>query len=39
MDAQVLKIDLDLGIGDAGASYLSTDLTKEYVSINADYTI
>jgi len=38
MDAQVLKIDLDLGIGDAGASYLSTDLTEEYVSINADYT-
>ncbi len=38
MDAQVLKIDLDMGIGDAGASYLSTDLTREYVSINADYT-
>ncbi|GMQ85341.1 MAG: bifunctional glutamate N-acetyltransferase/amino-acid acetyltransferase ArgJ [Acidimicrobiia bacterium] len=38
MDTQVLKIDLDLGIGDAGASYLSTDLTNEYVRINADYT-
>jgi len=38
MDTQVLKIDLDLGIGDGGASYLSTDLTQEYVSINADYT-
>ncbi len=38
MNSHVLRIDLDLGIGDAAASYLSTDLTKEYVRINADYT-
>jgi len=38
MDTPVLKIDLDLGIGHAGAGYLSTDLSKEYVRINADYT-
>ena len=38
MDTPVLKIDLDLGIGHAGASYLSTDLTTEYVRINAEYT-
>lgn len=37
MNTNVLKIDLDMGIGDAGAGYLSTDLTKEYVRINADY--
>lgn len=34
----VLRIDLDLGVGDAKASYLSTDLTTDYVRINADYT-
>ena len=38
MNTPVLNIDLDLGIGHAGASYLSTDLTKEYVRINAEYT-
>jgi len=38
LDTSVLKIDLDLGIGTSSAGYLSTDLTKEYVRINAEYT-
>lgn len=38
LSGNVLRIDLDLGVGDAGAGYLSTDLTTEYVHINADYT-
>jgi glutamate N-acetyltransferase / amino-acid N-acetyltransferase len=38
LSGNVLRIDLDLGVGDAAAGYLSTDLTTEYVHINADYT-
>jgi len=38
MSPAVLRIDLDLGMGAAAASYLSTDLTNEYVRINAEYT-
>jgi glutamate N-acetyltransferase / amino-acid N-acetyltransferase len=30
-------IELDLGLGGGRASYLTTDLSHEYVSINADY--
>jgi glutamate N-acetyltransferase/amino-acid N-acetyltransferase len=30
-------IELELGLGDGRASYLTTDLSHEYVSINADY--
>jgi glutamate N-acetyltransferase / amino-acid N-acetyltransferase len=30
-------IELDLGLGSGRASYLTTDLSHEYVSINADY--
>jgi glutamate N-acetyltransferase / amino-acid N-acetyltransferase len=30
-------IELDLGLGSGSASYLTTDLSREYVSINADY--
>lgn len=32
------RIDLDLGIGDGEAGYLSSDLTYDYVRINAEYT-
>lgn len=30
-------IELDLGLGDGGAGYLTSDLSYEYVKINADY--
>jgi glutamate N-acetyltransferase/amino-acid N-acetyltransferase len=30
-------IGLDLGIGDGAASYLTSDLSYDYVRINADY--
>jgi len=31
-------IDLDLGLGDGEASYLASDLSYEYVRLNAEYT-
>jgi glutamate N-acetyltransferase/amino-acid N-acetyltransferase len=31
------RIDLDLGLGDGSASYLTSDLSYDYVRINADY--
>lgn len=34
----VLRIDLDLGLGLGQAAYLSTDLSYDYVKINAEYT-
>jgi glutamate N-acetyltransferase/amino-acid N-acetyltransferase len=30
-------IELDLGLGDGEAKYLTTDLSYDYVRINADY--
>jgi glutamate N-acetyltransferase/amino-acid N-acetyltransferase len=30
-------IELDLGLGSGRATYLTTDLSHEYVTINADY--
>ena len=30
-------IELDLGLGDGSASYLTSDLSYDYVRINADY--
>jgi len=30
-------IELDLGLGDGAASYLTSDLSYDYVRINADY--
>jgi glutamate N-acetyltransferase / amino-acid N-acetyltransferase len=33
----VCRIDLDLGLGTGRASYLASDLTYDYVRINADY--
>jgi glutamate N-acetyltransferase/amino-acid N-acetyltransferase len=32
------RIDLDLGLGDGRAGYLATDLSYDYVRINAEYT-
>jgi glutamate N-acetyltransferase / amino-acid N-acetyltransferase len=34
----VCRIELDLGLGDGHASYLASDLTYDYVRINAEYT-
>jgi glutamate N-acetyltransferase / amino-acid N-acetyltransferase len=34
----VCRIDLDLGLGDGSAGYLASDLTYDYVRINAEYT-
>lgn len=34
----VLRIDLDLGLGSGNATYISTDLSYDYVKINAEYT-
>jgi glutamate N-acetyltransferase/amino-acid N-acetyltransferase len=33
-----VTIDLDLGLGDGAASYLASDLTYDYVRLNAEYT-
>jgi glutamate N-acetyltransferase/amino-acid N-acetyltransferase len=38
LEGPSLVIELDLGLGDGSASYLSTDLTYDYVRINAEYT-
>ncbi len=35
--APTCTIELDLGLGDASASYLTSDLSYDYVRINADY--
>ena len=32
------RIELDLGLGDGSAAYLASDLTYDYVRINAEYT-
>ena len=34
----VCRIELDLGLGDGKASYLASDLSYDYVRINAEYT-
>jgi glutamate N-acetyltransferase / amino-acid N-acetyltransferase len=38
LDGPVCTIELDLGLGKAAASYLASDLTYDYVKINAEYT-
>jgi glutamate N-acetyltransferase/amino-acid N-acetyltransferase len=38
LEGAVCRIELDLGLGSAGAAYLASDLTYEYVRINAEYT-
>jgi glutamate N-acetyltransferase/amino-acid N-acetyltransferase len=37
LDGPSCRIDLDLGLGDASASYLTSDLSYDYIRINADY--
>ena len=37
LDGPSCRIHLDLGLGDASASYLTSDLSYDYVRINADY--
>jgi glutamate N-acetyltransferase/amino-acid N-acetyltransferase len=38
LEGTVCRIGLDLGLGGASASYLASDLTYDYVKINAEYT-
>jgi glutamate N-acetyltransferase / amino-acid N-acetyltransferase len=37
VDGAVCSIELDLGLGDGSAGYLTSDLSYDYVRINADY--
>ncbi len=37
VDGATATIELDLGLGDARASYLTSDLSYDYVRINAEY--
>jgi glutamate N-acetyltransferase/amino-acid N-acetyltransferase len=38
LEGPLLALELDLGLGPGAASYLASDLTYDYVRINADYT-
>jgi len=38
LSGPVCRIDLELGLGDGAAGYLASDLTYDYVRINAEYT-
>jgi glutamate N-acetyltransferase/amino-acid N-acetyltransferase len=38
LEGAVCRIELDLGLGPGRAGYLASDLTYEYVRINAEYT-
>jgi glutamate N-acetyltransferase/amino-acid N-acetyltransferase len=38
LDGPLLAVDLELGLGAGSASYLASDLTYDYVRINAEYT-
>jgi len=38
LSGAVCRIDLDLGLGSGAAAYLASDLTYDYVRINAEYT-
>ncbi len=38
LEGAVCRIELDLGLGSAAAAYLASDLTYDYVRINAEYT-
>ena len=37
LDGSECRIELDLGLGDGAASYMTSDLSYDYVRINADY--
>ncbi len=38
LDGPAVRIELDLGLGTGSASYLASDLTYDYVRLNAEYT-
>jgi len=38
LGGSAVRIDLDLGLGAGCASYLASDLTYDYVKLNAEYT-
>jgi len=38
MEGAVCRIELELGLGEGAASYLASDLSYEYVRLNAEYT-
>jgi glutamate N-acetyltransferase/amino-acid N-acetyltransferase len=38
LGGSAVRIDLDLGLGGGRASYLASDLTYDYVKLNAEYT-
>jgi glutamate N-acetyltransferase/amino-acid N-acetyltransferase len=38
LEGSVVRIELDLGLGSGSASYLASDLTYDYVRLNAEYT-
>jgi glutamate N-acetyltransferase/amino-acid N-acetyltransferase len=38
LDGPAVRIELDLGLGEGAASYLASDLTYDYVRLNAEYT-
>jgi glutamate N-acetyltransferase/amino-acid N-acetyltransferase len=38
LEGAVCRIELDLGLGSGSAAYLASDLTYDYVRINAEYT-
>lgn len=38
LEGPAVAIELDLGLGEASASYLASDLTHDYVRLNAEYT-
>jgi len=38
LSGAVCRIDLELGLGDGAAGYLASDLSYDYVRINAEYT-
>ena len=38
MSKREYSITVDLGVGNTSASYLTTDISYDYVKINAEYT-
>ena len=38
LESTICRIELDLGLGTGSATYLASDLTYDYVRINAEYT-
>ncbi len=38
LGGSAVAVELDLGLGSGSASYLASDLTYDYVRLNAEYT-